>query len=333
MRDRTTIIRTVLFVASMLAILAGLLLAMRRGDGEERRYRISVIVDRSADARWLSFRAGLEQAAEECNLAINIVPTDHLGSLTEASKLASEEIAQGADGLIMELCVSTGAGAMVNDLSGQTVLALVETQADTEAGAGGSFAYFKPDNEGIGRALAALLTDAYGDALSGMRIGVMSGRQTQTAMRERLKGFTEAVAQTGAQIVWTSDYVPSMAKRLEIRQQEDDADVIVALDNVDLEVAVDHVLALRDSGETEDIPALYGVGNSEKNVYHLDGGVIGGMVVPDEYDMGYRAAVAVSGRLDLKTAPMEDATVGFLSVTRDTMFQPDNERLLFPVAQ
>jgi ribose transport system substrate-binding protein len=123
-----------------------------------------------------------------------------------------------------------------------------------------------------------------------------------------------------------------MRERLDYRQENEPAEILAALDNTDLEIAIDHVLSAQE-GKKDQVPALFGVGCSEKSVYYLDSGLIRGMIVPYDYDMGYQAATAVANRLNRELEPMRDYETGFAVIDRNNMYDEEHERLLFPLAQ
>lgn len=320
-----------LMILPALLVIAGLGFAIS-ADDEDPRFRVSVIVDSSSDARWLSFRAGLEQAAEERNLNLSYVNTGRLVSPVEEKKLADNELADGSAGLIMEFCESRNVKEMVSELSQKSVLVLVQTDVEAEADADGRFSWIHADNEALGRSLGEAILAEYDGDLKGKTVGILAGNQGQFSQKKRLEGLLKVLEEEGAEVLWTSEYVQNMRERLDYRQENEPAEILAALDNTDLEIAIDHVLAAQEE-KKDQVPALFGVGCSEKSVYYLDNGLIRGMIVPYDYDMGYQAATAVADRLNRKLEPMRDYETGFAVIDRNNMYDEEHERLLFPLAQ
>ncbi|MBQ7658443.1 MAG: substrate-binding domain-containing protein, partial [Butyrivibrio sp.] len=210
-------------------------------------------------------------------------------------------------------------------ISNKAVLLLVDTSADMDVDVEGKSACIQVDNVELGSALANEVRIAVGNDLNGKTIGILTGNLRQNALSERLQGFTENIQSSGAEIAW-SDYDPvSMTDRLVRRQNESRADIIVALDNSGLESACEYAL------KQEEIPKIFGVGISIKNVSYLDDGLITSMVVPNEYYMGYQSVAAVARRLDNRLTPMQDEKIPFRVVNRDNLFDESNQRILFPV--
>ena len=204
---------------------------------------------------------------------------------------------------------------------------LVDTSVDTDIDVEGRSACIQADNVEVGRALANEVMIAFGNELDGMSIGIVTGNLRQNALSERLDGFSENIQSSGAKVAW-SDYDPeNMTDRLVRRQNESNADIIVALDNGGLEAACEYALKL------EEPPAIFGVGCSIKNVSYLDDGLIRSMVVPNEYYMGYQSVDAISGRFDNRLTPMVNEKIPFRVVNRDNLFDENNQRILFPVVR
>ena len=95
-------------------------------------------------------------------------------------------------------------------------------------------------------------------------------------------------------------------------------DVMAALDNSTLEAAVDAVTNLNKE------IAVYGVGNSDQAVYALDNGICKALAYQDEFSMGYLGVLALLDEKEETKSPQ------YQIVTRETMYQSENEKMLFP---
>ncbi|MCD8052108.1 MAG: substrate-binding domain-containing protein [Clostridiales bacterium] len=285
---------------------------------QEVSQEVSVVVNNSSSDRWIAFKEGLEQGAEDYSVRLNIVTTATFESLEDEEAVIQREIANGAEGVIVQLCASGGTAELLQELNASAALVLVETDAEPTE----TYAAALPDNEGVGAALADATNQDAGGSLAGKTIGVLAGNQAQLAMQQRLEGFTQAAAAAGGEILWTLD----AAETADADLTEQPVDILVSLENDETERAVDALLAAQE-GET----LLYGVGCSEKNVYYLDKGVITGLIVPNEFNMGYQSVALMAQRLQSrKTEQME---IGFLTVDKETMYEEDNQKVLFPIVQ
>ncbi len=289
--------------------------------------RISVVIDDSSSGRWTSFLEGLEQAAKDYGIKVNVVSTGKNLSLRQQYLLINEELNDGAEGIILQVTNSRGTENMISDISRKAALLLVDTSADTEVDVEGRSACIEVDNVELGRALANEVRIAFGNDLSGHSIGIVAGNQRQNSISEKFRGFTENIQTSGANIVWIDNNVVNVSDKIGQRQQNQMADILVALDNATLEAACEY--GLRQS----EPPAIFGEGTSIKAVSYLDDGLIKSMVVPNEYYMGYQSVAAISRRIDNKLTPMENELISFRVVNRDNLFDESNQRLLFPVIE
>ncbi len=289
--------------------------------------QVSVIVDDSSSVRWTSFISGVEQAAKDTGIKVKLVTTTRNLSISQQQLIINQELNDGADGIILQLTSSRGTQNMISDISSKAVLLMVDTSGDMDVDVEGRSACIQVNNVELGRALANEVAIAFGKDLKGKKIGIVAGNQRQNSMAERLTGFQENIVSSGAYVAWIDTNLNYVSDKIGQRQQDNPADIIVALDNYGLEAACEY--GLRQS----EPPAIFGEGTSIKVVSYLDDGLITSMVVPNEYYMGYQSIAAVARRLDNRLTPMQDETIAFRVVNRDNLFDENNQRLLFPVIQ
>jgi ribose transport system substrate-binding protein len=322
-RNIFILIVAILLVISLGASTSALIMSGIREDST----KVSVVLDDSASGRWTSFMAGMEQAAKDNGIKLTIVNTGKNIALNQQYAIMNEEIAAGADGIILQVTSSTGTEGMISDISSKVVLELVDTDAQTDIDVEGRFACIAPDNMEIGRALANEVRIALGSEISQHKVGIIAGNIRQKCIADRLQGFTENMESSGAEVVWTINSTLNIAERIKFKQIDNPCDILVALDDAGLEKTCEYALK---EGVT---PYIFGEGNSIKNVSYLDDGLIYSMVVPNEYYMGYQALAAVAKRLVNRLTPMENEVISFRVINKENLFDEMNQRLLFPVEQ
>ena len=313
----------ILLVVVLLASTSALVMS---GIGETPT-KVSVVIDDSSSGRWSSFLAGMEQAAKDTGVKVNVVSTSKNMTVKQQSEIINDEISAGADGVILQVTSSQGTAEMISDISRKAVLLLVDTSAEMDVDVEGRSACIQVDNVELGRALANEVRIALGNDLRGKSIGIIAGNQKQYSIEERLQGFNENIESSGAKILWTDNSIINVSDKIALRQENAKADVLVALDNSTLEAACEYAL------KQEDPPYIFGEGTSIKVVSYVDDGIITSMVVPNEYYMGYQSITAVARRVENKLTPMENETISFRVVNRENLFDENNQRMLFPVIQ
>ena len=223
-----------IFVISALMLVIVLSAAALVSTGNnEAKVQISVIVENSAESRWVPLQAGLSQAADDNNVRLNIVSTNEFHSLAEERELIEKEIQGGADGIITQLYSSSDTAEMISEFSRQVALELIDTDADADVDVEGKYASVMPDDVSIGRAIGNELLINYNENLKGKKIGILCGNQKQYSMQKRMQGFTQSIQNAGCRTVWVEDGSGAVQRRLSYRQTGTHADIIVALDTTD----------------------------------------------------------------------------------------------------
>lgn len=311
-------------IAVLFAMIAYASYGMLNRGQQEKLYPVSVIVDNSSSDRWFAFREGLKQAARDHHVQLNIVSTGELPDLEEEKVLIERERENGAKGIIIQMCEGDKDKFLtqMQEAAGIVDILLVETDVEPE----GIFPAVIPDNYEMGRRIAlSLLEDEKN--LEGKKIGILSGNRERLSQRQRLNGFLETIEGSGAEIVWEIDDHEAMQAAI-TEEQSRNADILIALENDETERAVDYLLET----EASSCP-LYGVGCSEKNVYYLDKKLINVLIVPNEFHMGYQSVAVMAAKLQDHITMRQDSMVSFLVVRPETMYEEDNQKLLFPLVQ
>lgn len=117
----------------------------------------------------------------------------------------------------------------------------------------------------------------------------------------------DKIESAGASILWNLSDEDNVNNTFEWCLEKKRVDIVVSLDNDRTEQAVDYLQAQE---QTEF--GLYGIGCSEKNVYYLDKGVIGALVVPNEFNIGYLSAAAIAVSCASRYLRQKQKKSGFL---------------------
>lgn len=310
-----------LFTALLIAGIATIVLlwflisSPYRNEPQKPRQLVSVLVSDSTDSRWVRFQAGLEKAADDYGISLNYVVTGAYENAEDQLHLFSSA-ASNSDGIIVQFEKADGVKTAVQDISRTTVLELIESGETFGTAEDGSYAGIGTDSRAIGMSLAETVME---NEEGTPRIGILSGNQRLAVSQERLSALQEALASFGIEPVFVTDSAGDDA----LYEQ---ADVIIALDNANLEQAGD---LLRAKEETA--VKLYGIGCSDKTIYYLDRGIISAMIVPDDFRMGYLAMTEVHNRLNAPNIPMKNREVSFEVITKDNLYSQKHESMLFPI--
>lgn len=289
---------------------------------QEETHSVSVIVNDSNNDRWIALHQGLVQAADDYNIDLNFVSTGTLTGVDEELALINRELENGAEGVIVQMVGDT---QELDEISARAAVMLLETDISQE----GVYAFAGPDNTAIGSALADVIKEDFGEELFGKSIGILSGNEEKLSTQQRLAGFKEALAGTGAEILWTIDGAKEQSGGADALREMAPVDIVITLENDETERMVDYL----QEENTQPKSFLYGVGCSEKAVYYLDKGLIRTLVVPNEFNMGYQSMEAMANQLHYRLTQADDCQVDYLVVNRMNLYDEDNQKVLFPIVQ
>ena len=304
--------------------IAAVSLVIRRTSDEEEPRHISVVFSDSSADRWAAFKAGLRQGAEDAGVDIRIVRTGRFTSLREEEMLIENELASGADGIILQPYEDEKLWGMVTSVNAKVPVILTDGKEKYDIGSRQRLSFVGMDNSAAGAYLGGRILEETGAAPV---VGVITGDSTLAGAAERVSALEEAIEAGGGTIAWVAGR-SEMESDKGVPRDSAKVNVIAALDNDGLEFAADYAGARGDRA-----PAVYGIGNSSKVIYSLDNGIISGILVPDEFTMGYQSVSKMADCLSSGRRGLTGAVIEPVWVTRQTIFSEENETLLFPSVQ
>ena len=240
--------------------------------------------------------------------------------------LIEREIENGADAVIVQPALGDDAEKMLLKMEKNVPVMLVEHTASREKEAS-VIPTTEPDNYAMGTALAEELLKDYNGNLDGKTLGILQETDNTEAARNRQRGFTDVLKETGAEICWSVSG-PLMEKEENILGIQPGVDFVIALDNNSLITAGEYSAAKNLHGAL-----VYGIGNSTEAVYYLDTGIAECLVVPDAFNVGYQSLTEAAERLGKYFYKMQDRTVSYTVIRRDTLFSKENQEVLFTMSQ
>ena len=285
--------------------------------------QIHVIIENSNDNRWVQFIEGMKQAAEDQEVILTIVPTGHMETLSEEEAIIERAIANGSDGVIIQLCSSIGAASMLEKLNSRTNIELVDENAyEVMSNVVG---VVSPDHKAIGETIANEAALFAEKPLEKCTIGVIRGSSALSSMEQRMDGFTEALESLGGKTTWVLEQNGDAKDIKEKLAANETPDILVALDNAGLEAAGEYA-----SSQEKDITVI-GTGTSTKSIYYLDCGIVQSLVVPEDYMMGYQSVSDLADYIHRNRFLPLVRTIAPRTIHKDTLFAEENQEILFPV--
>ncbi len=319
--------KTFILIEVVLGILVMILAAtMILGNTKEDLQKISVVVQDSDDTQWAAFRYGLRMAAQDQGVEMFVVGTESMMTVDEQEAVIEQELNNGADAVIVQPVSGDGEEEMLQRVSSRVPVMLAGTAASAEGGTA-SLPIVEPDNYSMGKVLAEELLEDYAGSLKGKTLGIVAETGDTEDSRNRRKGFEDGIEGADARILWSAAGSFGEAEENTLGEFPG-ADIVIALDDNSLTAAGECAVSNDLHGAV-----LYGIGNSTEAVYYLDTGIAECLVVPDEFNVGYRCMTEVAQSLRSFFYEPRSCTVSHTVIRREEIFSQKNQELLFTMNQ
>lgn len=275
---------------------------------------LSVIL-RDGDGAVSTMRKGMEQAAQDLNVELRfLIPTED-NSAVQQAQLLEREVAGAAPAVLLIPADRETLGDAVSAAAGKTTLVTVETDMT----AWGAAASITMDHQALGAALGAAALNGVPEGGTVLLLDSLPG---DNGIRERMEAAKAVLEREGRQArvyKWDPD-TTSLPDILRIERPR----AIIAFEAA----ALADVAELSRGEDT--FPLLYGCGSTSGIAAALEKGRVTAITAVNVFSAGYlavEAAAALARHEDWTAA----APVAFSIVRQETMYDSDNQKLLFPV--
>lgn len=292
-----------------------------RSGQTQQLLEISVLYRQSDASAWSVTRQGMEQAAVDLNAELRFLTPAGEDLAAEQAELLSREADTGTDAVLL---FPADREALADTVRRITAAGTPVVTLETDLSDAGAYACIGADNTALGQALG---TAALNGAPEGALVVLLDTSGGVTGMDDRVRA-AEAVLKGADRRVYRC--IPVGEETLSVAMERTLAAMrpaaVVAFDAVDLEQAA-ALLASR-----EDAPLLYGAGSTATVAAYLEQSTILSIAAQNEFAAGYlavgAAVRAVRGQVYFQMEPLE-----FVLVRQENMYEPENQKLLFPVTR
>lgn len=290
--------------------------------------KYSVILYQYTDNSWASLHEGVEQAAIDYDVSINYVTMAVDAGVEDQKALIDRELDNGAQGLLVAAVDSEGLKEKLAEAEKKVPVVTVETGVSDE------ITHIGADDYKMGYELGKkVLEDFSGKKRTA--VAVIKEYMERRSVQERYRGVMDAIKEAGqkaAAVDWTrgeGDYDLSLYLKTEASDWR--GGPVIALDKYSMEELLEGCQILKSEfqeGQIE-LPLLYGIGNTDVIVNGLDQGRVQALVYQNEFNAGYQGMEALIQKKRKKS--MGSRRIKYQLVTRDTLYETENQRLLFPI--
>ncbi len=295
---------SVLGVLGLGVILTLILPELPTGQTKQGVIEISIFVDERDMALYTNTRLGMEAAAMDFGAELRFITPGEEDHDTQLENIL-REVEGGAQALVVAPVDAQALGVALTDVE----IPVITMESEME----GSQLVISPDNQAVGMQLAQAVME---DLPQGSTVLVLDTAGQRTGLQQRLDGCVAALEGAGYTVV--------LASLQEGESQKLQVEAVVAVDDeTTLTVA-------QWQFDQEARPALYGVGGTSEIAAYLEQGILRATVGWSDYAAGYLAvqqgAAAATGQ------GVDDShTLVITTIRGETIYDPDNQKLLFPV--
>ena len=239
---------------------------------------LCVVLKAMDSVHWMSVQDGLEQAAQDYDVSVNILWPSNENDVDAQNTILRDVIASKPDAIAVSPCDSEQVDVL--EQAKDTIPCFyIDTRAEQF-----DFPYIGADNENIGRLAARTLAQEVENG----QIAVIMGNNRQSTHAERLQGFTEELKQYPALELCTvresetSSYLESMKCMKEILQAYPEVKGVFCTS------ALMVLGAMEELDKAEAVVKLVGVDMQSNAMSGVEDGKILALVGQNGYEIGYQ---------------------------------------------
>lgn len=280
---------------------------------------VSVILRETDVNLWTNTRQGMEQAAVDLDVELRFLTPARDNDAAQQAELLDREASGGAQAVVLVPADREVLAQAVADLSGKLPVVSLETDMTQD----GAVCFVGTDNEALGRSLGEAVLRGVAEGGTVILLDSVPG---DNAVAQRLAGARSVLEAAGRTVeICRPEGDQTIAQALEAALTQTNAGAVAAFEASALEAAAQ----IRTEEQT---PLLYGMGATAEVAAGLEQGKIAATAAKNEFAAGYLAVEAAVESIRT-TDGAESQTLPFFMVRRENMYDPDYQKLLFPVIQ
>lgn len=286
-------------------------------------YPVSVIISDTSDDYYVNFRKGADKAAEEYNVDVSFITLYEEGDAGQQIELVQREIGDGASAVVLVPVNPVECAKKMDDMVLNSPAVIVGNVFPGDRIQSGIAPDYHEEGRMLGEAIAEENSPDIPVWIFSEDLSLGYGRETYNGLVSSLEnaGFTTELYERKTEETFRQ------AIESTVYPGRENA-IIAAADVKSLDEAAD--ILGGSSVYANQIPGLYGVGSTAKILNELDSGIIKGLVVNDDFDLGYmsieKAVEAVQ-----KVTGKEQILLDSYYIQKSDLRESGFERILYPI--
>lgn len=298
-----------------------------REQPEKKQENYSVILYQNTDNEWETLMEGMKQAEDDLQIDLNYITMSVDDSASDQAEMIQREVDAGAAGILLAAVDSEGLARELEIMNLEVPLICVETGVSEDV------AVIRGDDYKMGMALGQKILRDMEDLGGERKVTVLCEYLERDSVRLRYEGLCEVLnaAEPAVEIQECSRSKGDYSLRLFVGTLfQECGNYLVALDKYAAEEAgaawASDKALYQENGHFIN---LYGIGNTGQTVNDLDNENICALMYQNEFNMGYQGLKCLVERRNRHWIE-HNISIKFKLVTKETLYEYENERLLFP---
>ncbi len=292
------------------------------------KVKVALIVKMKYGEYWETLKMGADVAAKELGVQVDFMAPEEESAYKVQRQMIRQAADEGYDGIVLapsDLHLLEPAMEYAHDAG--VPIVLVDSAVSNTL----YYRSFATDNYKAGKTIGQLVLDLAGQEAKVGIINFVSGSENAI---EREKGLRDFLSTYESVVIRDTMYSMSdvdLAAQItdfmlnELRPP----DVIVGLNAIStLGIAQE----MSKYAEEDQIPVI-GFDSTKQEIEYLESGVIDHTIVQNPFSMGYlgvKEVVRASQGFSLRPEEAKDVQVETVIIHKDNLYEPENEKLVFP---
>ncbi len=288
---------------------------------------IALIAKMNSGYHWGAIKQGADTAAREFNINIDFNAPDDEEDVEGQIKLVNQAIDKKVDALIL---AASDYNALVKVTERAFDLHIPVVIIDSEVNTKKINSYIATDNYNAGKKAGNALADLVGKSCN---VAIMNFVKGSKNAEQREEGLLSFISQYPGIKVTEKAYCSSdtnLAYQLtrKIISEHPEVNAIVAFNAISSEGVAEAVDQAGLSGRIK----IVSFDSTPKEIDYMEKEVIQATITQNPFSMGYLGVKYAVDLLNKKNVPVYTDT-GSKIITRENMYLPENQKLLFPIVK
>ena len=317
--------RKILQILCVFLVIVGCLIVSFGKDKKEEKHIVFVVksVDETTDF-WKAMISGANMAAKEYDVKLTVMGPDSETEYEEQGEMIKEAVAMKPDAIVLTPASYTKTTPYAKEIEKAGIeLVLADSVMEEAMGS----CVVATDNIEAGRKMGSYIKEHFSEEVCIGVVGHVKGSSTAIERENGLREGLGILEKNITEVVFCdTDYRKAYIGTKDMLHKNPKSNVIAGFNEYSSVGAARAVLDLNLDGEI----FMVGFDSSLREVEYLEAEVFHAIVVQKPLNMGYLAVENTVKLLQNKEIP-QDIDSGSVLITKETMYSPENQKLLFPL--